>query len=49
VEKKEPVKRGKAAAKGTKTKAKGKKDSEEAESSLKFGRLRKCAHCYLDP
>jgi hypothetical protein len=45
LEKKEPVKRGKAAAKGTGTKAKGKgkKDAEEAESSLKFGRLRKCA------
>jgi len=45
VEKKEPVKRGKAAAKGTgsKAKGKGKKDTEEAEPSLKFGRLRKSA------
>jgi hypothetical protein len=44
VEKKEPVKRGKAAAKGagTKAKGKGKKDSEE-EPSLKFGLLRECA------
>jgi hypothetical protein len=51
VEKKEPVKRGKAAAKGngTKAKGKGKKDTEEAESSLKFGLLRKCAQCFLNP
>ena len=51
VEKKEPVKRGKAAAKGTgsKVKGKGKKDAEEADSSLKFSRLRECAPCDLDP
>jgi len=51
VEKKEPVKRGKAAAKGTNTKArgKGKKEAEEGESSLKFSRLRECAPCDLDP
>jgi hypothetical protein len=44
-DKKEPVKRGKVAVKGagTKPKGKGKKDTEEAESSLKFGRLRKLA------
>jgi hypothetical protein len=42
VDKKEPVKRGKVAAKGTKAKGKGKKDIEEVEPSLKFGRLRKC-------
>jgi hypothetical protein len=44
VEKKEPVKRGKAAVKGTKGKGKGKKDAEE-EPSLKFGRLREQAQC----
>jgi hypothetical protein len=45
VEKKEPVKRGKAAAKGngTKPKGRGRKEAEEAESGLKFGLLRKSA------
>lgn len=43
VEKKEPVKRGKAAAKSTKGKGKGKKDVEGVDMVLKFGRLRKCS------
>jgi len=43
-EKKEPAKRGKASAKGSRGRGKGKKDAEEPEPSLKFSRLRECAH-----
>ena len=42
-EKKEPAKKGKAAAKGTKPKGKSKKDADEVDSDVKFSRLRKSA------